>query len=76
MNINQGVVVESLIDGGSAQYSCILPKDVIVSVDVKNIKSVPELQEVVGRAKEGDVLNLTVNRRGDVKEIPVRLKAE
>jgi Do/DeqQ family serine protease len=76
VNISQGVVVESLIDGGSAQYSGILPKDVIVSVDGKDIKSVPELQEVVGRAREGDVLNLKVNRRGDLKDIPVRLKAD
>ena len=50
-------------------------QDVIVSVDGRNIKTVPELQEVVGRAKEGDVLVLTINRKGDTKEIEVRLKA-
>lgn len=75
VNISQGVVVEALTDGGSAQYAGVQPKDVIVSVDGRNIKTVPELQEVVGRAKEGDILMLTVNRRGDLKEIEVRLKA-
>lgn len=75
VDISQGVVVESLVDGGSAQYAGVQPKDVIVSVDGREIKTVPELQEVVGRAKEGDVLRLKVNRKGDVKEIDVRLKA-
>ena len=75
VDISQGVVVESLVDGGSAQYAGVQPKDVIVSVDGRKINTVPELQEVVGRAKEGDVLRLKVNRKGDVKEIDVRLKA-
>ena len=39
------------------------------------IKSVPELQEVIGRAKVGDKINVSVLRQGTVKEIPVLLKA-
>lgn len=75
VSISQGVVIERLVDGGSAQYAGLLPKDIIVQVDGKEIKSVPELQEIVGRAKVGDTLNLTINRHGEIKEIPVRLKA-
>lgn len=73
--ISQGVVIEQLVDGGSAQYAGLQPKDIIVEVDGREVKSVPELQEIVGRAKVGDVLNITVNRRGTIKEISVRLKA-
>ena len=75
VSISQGVVIEQLVDGGSAQYAGLQPKDVIIQVDGREVKSVPELQEIVGRAKVGDTLNITVNRRGELKEIPVRLKA-
>jgi Do/DeqQ family serine protease len=75
ISISQGVLIESLTDGGSAQYAGLQPKDVIVGVNGRDIKTVPELQEAVGRAKVGDVLNVKVNRKGDVQNIPVRLKA-
>lgn len=75
VSISRGVVIDELTDGGSAQYSGLLPKDVIVRVNGHDISGVPELQEIVGKAKVGDVLNVTVNRRGKVLEIPVQLKA-
>lgn len=75
VDISQGVVIERLVDGGSAQYAGLQPKDIIIQVDGRDIKSVPELQEIVGRAKVGDTLNLKINRQGEIKEIPVRLKA-
>jgi len=76
VNISQGVFVEGLADGGAASYAGILPRDIITAVDNRPVKTVPELQEIVGTAKVGDVLNITVNRKGKVKEIPVKLKAE
>ncbi|MEM9823681.1 MAG: trypsin-like peptidase domain-containing protein [Bacteroidota bacterium] len=71
----QGVYVSGLAEGGAAAYAGVLPKDVIVAVDGNEIKSVPELQEFVGRAKVGDTLTLTVRRKGKTKKIPVKLKA-
>lgn len=76
ISLTQGVVIEELQDGGSAQYAGLLPKDVIVAVDGKEVNNVPELQEIIGRAKVGDILNITVHRQGDYKEIPVRLRAQ
>lgn len=75
VSISQGVVVEKLIDGGSAQYAGLQPKDIIVEVNGREIKGVPELQEIVGRAKVGETINLTINRRGKLKNVPVLLKA-
>lgn len=71
----QGVFVDGLADGGAAGYAGVLPKDIIIAVDGQTIKTVPELQEMVGRAKVGDTLTLTVRRKGKKKKIPVRLKA-
>ena len=75
LDVSQGVAVESLANGGSAQYAGVLPGDVIVSLNDKKIKSVPELQEAVSSAKVGDVVILTVNRNGQEKEIRITLKA-
>lgn len=75
VDITQGVVIESLADGGSAQFAGLQPKDIIIGVDGRSIKAVPELQEIIGRAKAGDTVNLTINRRGEVMKLPVRLKS-
>lgn len=75
VQISQGVVIEELVDGGSAQYAGLQPKDIIVGIDGREVKSVPELQEIIGRAKAGDLVTLTINRRGYIQEVPVRLKA-
>jgi S1-C subfamily serine protease len=74
VDLSQGVVVEELSDGGSAQYAGILPKDVITEVDNRSVKSVAELQEVVGRAKVGDTIDVTLYRKGKRLQIPVRLR--
>jgi S1-C subfamily serine protease len=76
VNISQGVVVENLMDGGSAQYAGIQPKDIIVKAGGKEIKSVAALQEVVGRAQVGSVMEVTVNRKGKEMDFSVQLKAQ
>lgn len=76
VDISQGVFVEGLADGGAASYAGILPRDIITAVNNRPVKTVPELQEIVGTAKVGDVLNITINRKGKIKDIPVKLKAE
>lgn len=75
IDLSQGVIILDLVDGGSAQYAGLLPKDIITRINGKEIKGVPELQETVGRAKVGDQIMVTVMRRGQEVEVPVRLKA-
>lgn len=76
VNINQGVVIEKLFNGGSAQYAGLLEKDIIIAIDGEKVKKVPQLQEKVGRARVGDVVTLTVLRRGKEQDIPVKLRAQ
>lgn len=75
LDITQGVLVESLVDGGAAQFAGVLPNDVIVEVNNKPVKSTPDLLEIIGGAKVGETVNLTVNRKGRLEKIPVRLKS-
>ena len=50
--------------------------DVIVAVDGQSIESVPQLQQRVGFKKPGEVVQVTVVRKGGIrKTIPVRLTA-
>ncbi len=76
VNITQGVVIEELSEGGSAQYSGLLAKDIIIKVDDRKIESATELQEIIGRARLGDTLDVTINRKGQIKTIPVKLKSK
>ena len=74
LDITQGVVIEDLVEGGSAASAGLQAKDVIIGVDGKAIKSVPELQENIGRAMVGDEINLSINRGGLERVVTVQLK--
>jgi serine protease Do len=74
LNIARGVVIDTVEDGGSAQFAGLLPKDVILEVEGRAIKTVVELQELVSRARVGEVITLTIHRDGENMEVPVRLK--
>lgn len=76
LDFSQGVVISELVDGGSAEFSGLLPMDVIQEVNGNKIKSFPELQEQIGRARVGDVLEMRVFRKGSSKLVPVRLREE
>lgn len=74
LSVTQGVVVNDLVEGGSAQYAGILPNDVIVQINGRPVRNFPDLQEMIGRAKVGETINLTLLRRNQKKEVPVRLR--
>ena len=59
-----------------AKRAGVLEGDIIVSVDGQSIESVPQLQQRVGFKKPGDVVQVTVVRKGGVrKTLPVKLTA-
>lgn len=75
LSVTTGVFIAALKDGGAAQYAGVLPSDVIVEVDGIDIEDAPSLIKLVGKAEVGDTLELTVNREGRLRKIPVTLKA-
>ncbi|MBI1228353.1 MAG: PDZ domain-containing protein [Bacteroidetes bacterium] len=75
LDISQGVLVESLVDGGAAQYAGVLPNDVIVQANGKKVKSSADLLEAVGGSKAGEMVSLVLNRSGKQENLSVRLKA-
>jgi serine protease Do len=74
LNITEGVIVENVLNGSSAQYAGLLPNDVIVKIDGDAIRSTQALKEKVSSAKTGDVLKVLVFRNGKTKEVAVTLR--
>jgi len=75
LEFTKGIFIQSLTDGGSAQYSGLLPQDVIVKINDREINTVPQIQETISRSKVGDTITVTVLRNGNYKNIDVKLRA-
>lgn len=75
LNISQGVVVESTVPGSSADKAGLRAKDVITRIDGRQVKNMPDLQEIVSRSRAGDVLRMSVMRNGEELTIPVAMLA-
>jgi serine protease Do len=74
----RGVVVNEFNppDDSPAKRAGIQEGDVIVAVDGQNIESVAQLQQRVGFKKPGEIVQVSVVRKGGVrKTIPVRVMA-
>ncbi len=74
LGISKGLIVRELINGGAAQYAGILPNDVIVKVDGKQINAFSDIKGIMDFTKVGDTLKITVYRKGEYLDIPVRLR--
>jgi S1-C subfamily serine protease len=74
ISIDQGLMVRELLNGGAAQFAGILPNDVIVKVDGRAVTKFQEIQDIMNFAKVGDTLSVTVFRKGEYLDIPVRLR--
>jgi serine protease Do len=71
----QGVLVGSLVEGGAGEQAGLREKDVILSVDGKEVNASNELQSYVATRHPGDVVTLKVFRDGKTIEKKVTLRA-
>ena len=69
-----GVYVSNLSEDGAAKVAGILPGDIILKVDNKEVNNVPELQEQIGRFRPGDKVNIIIRRNDEtlLKDIVLR----
>lgn len=74
LDVLEGVYVVETAEDGGAKEAGIEGGDVIVSVEGKEVKSVSNLQELVGRYRPGDKVSIKVIRRGKAKMFQVILK--
>ncbi len=76
VDISQGVVVDYVERRSSAEFAGLNPKDIITKVDNKEIRDTPDLAEIIGRSKVGDVLHITINRNGEMMTLPVKMRSD
>ena len=74
LDLNRGVYVENVMDGGAGAEAGLKEGDVIVQVDEKRTNKSADLQSYVGRKRPGDQVDVTVVRGGDEKTITLKLK--
>ena len=82
VDLNKGVFVTDYLVNrygqkmgfSSAEYAGVEIGDVIVKVNQAKIENSEDLQNALKFAKIGDVLNVTVYRKGSQKTIPVKLR--
>ena len=70
----EGVFVNGVTSNGAAQEAGIQKGDVIIKVNEEKIKSVPKLQETIGKYTPGDKVSVTVIRKGKEKSVMLTLR--
>lgn len=73
-NLPEGIAVMGIEPGGSADSAGLLPRDIIIGVGEKSVKTVDELKEEINENKVGDVLKFTVWR--NEKEFTISIKLQ
>ncbi len=74
LNLPQGAaVVGSVVTGSAAENAGIRPRDVIVSLNGKQLSDHQQLSLWIGAMKPGDYAEVEVNREGDQKTFRIKL---
>jgi len=71
----RGVLVQDIVEGGSASKADIKEGDIILKIDQKETNQANELQSYVASKRAGTVVKLTIFREGKEIERDVTLKA-
>ncbi|MEY3366875.1 MAG: hypothetical protein RI973_30 [Bacteroidota bacterium] len=72
----EGVLISSVFGGGAAAESGLQSYDIIVGINNLRIRSVPELQEQIGRLRPGSTVNVEYLRDGKRRVATVTLKGK
>ena len=70
----RGILVHAIIQNGAAAKAGILPGDVIIGFNDKEITTFKELQNLIGQHQIGDVVKVKVWRDGEEFTLPVTLE--
>lgn len=74
IDISDGLIIREVVDGSAAQFAGVLPNDIILAVNGKEITRFEDLKKIVDYAKVGDTLELLLYREGKEITLPVRLR--
>lgn len=74
LNTSTGFYVDSIDKGSAAQYSGMLPGDVIVAINNQKIERFEDIVEVMKYNKAGDTVKIKIQREGKDKMVDVKLR--
>ncbi len=74
LNSDTGFYVDSIDKGSAAQFSGMLPGDVIIAINNQKIERFEDIVEVMKYNKAGDTVKIDIQRDGKNKEVEVRLR--
>ena len=70
----EGVYIENVIQGGSAEKAGLQKKDIIIKVGSITVNNVSELQEQISKYRPGNKVKITYKRNNKIKAIQVTLR--
>ena len=76
INLSEGIYIEGMTENSAAKKAGIKVGDVITSIDGIKVNTTPELQEVIGKHKPGDAVQIKINRDGNESIIAVTLTGQ
>ncbi len=74
LKLDSGVYIDEVMTGSSAEFAGILPGDIIVGADGKEIRKFEDLREILNFVKIGDILNFKIFRDNKYINLRVKLK--
>lgn len=74
LEVTAGVFVDSLMENSAALEAGMKAGDVILEVDEIEVKSAPELQEIIARHRPGDEVKVKIARGSKRIDLKVQLK--
>jgi len=70
----KGLLIKSVQEGSIADYGGLIPDDIILQVDGKDINTFDQLVGVRDESRVGQVLQVKIMRDGEIKTLPVKLR--
>ena len=74
LDVNSGIFVVEVDNGSGAQFSGILPGDIVVQANNRKVNSFEDIKQEMQLSKVGDTIRLEVIRNGKKMTIPVKIK--
>ena len=73
LTVSSGVYVAEVVPGSGAQFSGVLPCDVITTIDGNDIENFEQMRQYLRFSKVGDVVKLNIIRDGKKKVLDVKI---
>ncbi len=70
----EGVLITRISPGGSAEDAGMVKNDVIISINGVKTRTLPEMQELLGRYRPGNLLQVEYLRKGKSYKVEIILK--